>query len=91
MLVVEDTVIPSEEALPPKKAFNASEFIWPDGMTPPLRHVRKRRFRKRLNRQAIEIVENEVDRLLAEEKGATNVEESKCYPLAKCSKILTMQ
>lgn len=78
MLVVEDSTLPSEEALlAQKKAFKNDEFLYPHGMTPPLRHVRKRRFRKRLNRQAIEIVENEVDRLLAEEKGATNVEESK--------------
>jgi transcription initiation factor TFIID subunit 7 len=84
MLVVEDTVLPSEEALQAtKKAFNANEFVWPHGLTPPLQHVRRRRFRKRLNRQAIEIVENEVDRLLAEEKGGTNVEESQYVYLSQ--------
>ncbi|PVF98806.1 hypothetical protein CPB86DRAFT_784446 [Serendipita vermifera] len=77
MLVVEDTNLPSEEALlAHKKAFNANEFIWPHGMTPPLRHVRKRRFRKRLNRQAIETVEQEVERLLSEEKNGVHVEET---------------
>lgn len=30
--------------------FDVKDFIWPHGITPPLRHVRKRRFRKRVNR-----------------------------------------
>lgn len=34
----------------PSKAFDVKDFIWPHGLTPPLRHVRKRRFRKRVNR-----------------------------------------
>ncbi|CCA69770.1 related to TAF7-TFIID subunit (TBP-associated factor), 67 kD [Serendipita indica DSM 11827] len=93
MLVVDEATLPNEDALlAQKRAFNANEFVWPHGMTPPLRHVRKRRFRKRLNRQvlsplfsvcsrltirakAIETVENEVARLLAEEKNCSRVEE----------------
>ena len=52
MLVVEEATLPNEDALlAQKRAFNANEFVWQHGMTPPLRHVRKRRFRKRLNRQ----------------------------------------
>lgn len=31
--------------------FNIDEFIWPHGITPPLKHARKRRFRKRVNRR----------------------------------------
>lgn len=94
MLLVEEAPILSEEAVIVKKIFNANEFIYPHGLTPPLRHVRKRRFRKRLNRQvwiptynrlgpscptlhiqAIENVENEVDRLLAEDRAADQVDE----------------
>jgi transcription initiation factor TFIID subunit 7 len=52
MLVVEDSTLATEDALlSNKKAFNANEFIWTHGITPPLQHVRKRRFRRRLNRQ----------------------------------------
>ncbi|KAG8822942.1 hypothetical protein FRC19_004936 [Serendipita sp. 401] len=76
MLVVEDTILPNEEALlSMKKSYNPNDHLWPHGITPPLRHVRKRRFRKRLNRQAIEVVELEVSRLLAEEKHCTRVDE----------------
>ncbi|OLL26521.1 Transcription initiation factor TFIID subunit 7 [Neolecta irregularis DAH-3] len=52
----EDTVL----ALPLK----SSDHIYPHGITPPLRHVRKRRFRKRVSNRTIEVVEAEVDRLL---------------------------
>lgn len=33
--------------LPPLKP---SEYIWPDGLTNPLKNVRKRRFRKRVSK-----------------------------------------
>jgi len=51
MLLVDETPVLNEEAATAKKSFNANEFIYPHGLTPPLRHVRMRRFRKRLNRQ----------------------------------------
>ena len=51
MLLVDETPILNEEAVTAKKSFNANEFIYTHGLTPPLRHVRNRRFRKRLNRQ----------------------------------------
>ncbi|KAI0636992.1 TAFII55 protein conserved region-domain-containing protein [Trametes polyzona] len=72
MLVVEDK-IPNEEALSNQKSFNIDEFIWPHGITPPLKHVRKRRFRKRVNRRTIETVEQEVERLLEEDALASEV------------------
>ena len=50
MLVV-DNKISSEDQVKKDKSFNIDEFIWPHGVTPPLRHVRKRRFRKRVNRR----------------------------------------
>ncbi|PSR75389.1 hypothetical protein PHLCEN_2v9147 [Hermanssonia centrifuga] len=72
MLVVEQP-IPGEDALANQKSFNIDEFIWPHGITPPLHHVRKRRFRKRINRRTIETVEQEVERLLEEDALADDV------------------
>ncbi|KAI9727210.1 MAG: hypothetical protein M1834_008470 [Cirrosporium novae-zelandiae] len=43
---------------------------WPHGITPPMHNVRKRRFRKRISNRTIEAVEEEVDRLLAEDEKA---------------------
>jgi transcription initiation factor TFIID subunit 7 len=51
MLVVENK-ISEESSVTSNKNFNIDEFIWPHGITPPLHHVRKRRFRKRVNRRA---------------------------------------
>jgi transcription initiation factor TFIID subunit 7 len=50
MLVVEDK-LRSEEEILATKSFNIDEFIWPHGVSPPLHWVRKRRFRKRVNRR----------------------------------------
>ncbi|KAF8969845.1 TAFII55 protein conserved region-domain-containing protein [Flammula alnicola] len=72
MLVV-DKKIPSEDQFTKEKGFNIDEFIWPHGITPPLHHVRKRRFRKRVNRRTIESVEQEVERLLDEDELASEV------------------
>ncbi|THH07018.1 hypothetical protein EW145_g3675 [Phellinidium pouzarii] len=72
MLVVQDK-IDSEEVVANQKGFNLDEFIWPHGITPPLHHVRKRRFRKRLNKRTIETVEQEVERLLEEDAKAGQV------------------
>ena len=63
MLLVEDKVS-SEDAVGHQRNFNIDDFIWPHGITPPLQHVRKRRFRKRGNKRTIESVEQEVERLL---------------------------
>ncbi|EJD41061.1 hypothetical protein AURDEDRAFT_90575 [Auricularia subglabra TFB-10046 SS5] len=54
--------------------FKVDEFIWPHGITPPLHHVRKRRFRKRINRRTIETVEQEVERLLEADAAADSVQ-----------------
>jgi len=37
----------SSTTLPPLKQ---SEYVWPDGLTNPLKNVRKRRFRKRISK-----------------------------------------
>lgn len=50
MLVVENK-IDNDEPVSNQRTFNIDEFIWPHGITPPLHHVRKRRFRKRVNRR----------------------------------------
>ncbi|KAH8119428.1 TAFII55 protein conserved region-domain-containing protein [Phellopilus nigrolimitatus] len=72
MLVLGDK-IESEEVVANQKGFNIDEFIWPHGITPPLHHVRKRRFRKRVNKRTIETVEQEVERLLEEDAKASQV------------------
>nr|VWO98619.1 Oligopeptide transporter OPT-like protein [Ganoderma boninense] len=72
MLVVEDK-IPDEGSMTGRGTFNIDEFIWPHGITPPLKHARKRRFRKRVNRRTIETVEQEVERLLEADALASDV------------------
>ncbi|KZO90520.1 hypothetical protein CALVIDRAFT_551594 [Calocera viscosa TUFC12733] len=56
------------------KSFNIDEFIYPHGITPPLRWARRRRFRKRINKMTIETVEQEVERLLEQDAKAVQVE-----------------
>ncbi|KXN92217.1 Transcription initiation factor TFIID subunit 7 [Leucoagaricus sp. SymC.cos] len=72
MLVVENK-IENDEQVGAQRNFNIDEFIWPHGVTPPLHHVRKRRFRKRVNRRTIESVEEQVERLLDEDALASEV------------------
>ncbi|KAJ3098043.1 hypothetical protein HK100_005197 [Physocladia obscura] len=56
MLIVSDTpTLPKD---------TTDEYVYPHGITPPLRFVRTRRFRKRISKRAIENVEREVERLL---------------------------
>jgi len=72
MLIVEDK-IESESVVGNQKSINIDEYIWPHGITPPMHHVRKRRFRKRVNKRTIETVEQEVERLLEEDARASQV------------------
>ncbi|KAG6332674.1 hypothetical protein ID866_6419 [Astraeus odoratus] len=72
MLVVENR-IQEEEVVIANRNVNVDEFIWQHGITPPLHHVRKRRFRKRVNKRTIESVEEEVERLLQADNDATDV------------------
>ncbi|KAF4603806.1 hypothetical protein EYR40_000977 [Pleurotus pulmonarius] len=74
MLVVENTVENETSTTSQSKNFNIDDFIWPHGITPPLHHVRKRRFRKRVNKRTIETVEQEVERLLDEDAAAAEVQ-----------------
>lgn len=50
MLLVEDEV-ETEGQVVNDRQFNIEDFIYPHGITPPLKHVRKRRFRKRVNKR----------------------------------------
>ncbi|KAJ3906416.1 TAFII55 protein conserved region-domain-containing protein [Lentinula edodes] len=72
MLVVENR-IDNEDVVTREKSLNIDDFIWPHGITPPLAHVRKRRFRKRINKRTIETVEQEVERLLEEDNLAKEI------------------
>ncbi|KAM0792429.1 hypothetical protein ACM66B_005106 [Microbotryomycetes sp. NB124-2] len=73
MLLVEDPVKDEAEVVK-DKTFNAEDFIFPHGLTAPLRHVRKRRFRKRHDKKTIELVEAAVEKLLEKDSKATQVE-----------------
>ncbi|KAF7727415.1 hypothetical protein EC973_007579 [Apophysomyces ossiformis] len=53
---------------------HADPYTYPHGLTPPLKHVRKRRFRKKLSKRAIEEVEREVERLLEVDATAEDVQ-----------------
>ncbi|WFD26760.1 hypothetical protein MNAN1_001747 [Malassezia nana] len=50
------------------------DYIYPHGITPPMQWARKRRFRKRIHNQSIEMVEKEVESLLNDDKRAEKVE-----------------
>lgn len=51
------------------------KFLWPHGITPPLKNVRKRRFRKTLKKKYVEApeIEKEVKRLLRVDNEAVKV------------------
>ncbi|KAK8850423.1 hypothetical protein IAR55_004341 [Kwoniella newhampshirensis] len=68
MLVVDQPV--TNEASITAAPLKIDEYIWPHGITPPMRWARKRRFRKRLSRRAIEVVEESVEELLNRDKDA---------------------
>ncbi|KAI8597249.1 TAFII55 protein conserved region-domain-containing protein [Dissophora ornata] len=74
MLIVDLTPV---EKVPEVKTepstLQPSDYVWPDGLTNPLKNVRKRRFRKRVSKVAVEGVENEIERLLQEDALAEEV------------------
>lgn len=72
MLWVFAPIAREEEAktIPLPAIIDPKTHQYPHGLTPPMHYARKRRFRKRISRTAIEAVEAEVDRLLAEDKAA---------------------
>uniref|UniRef100_A0ABD2XDV2 TAFII55 protein conserved region domain-containing protein n=1 Tax=Trichogramma kaykai TaxID=54128 RepID=A0ABD2XDV2_9HYME len=65
----ESKSILKEEMKDPSKV--DKEFLWPDGITPPLKDVRKKRFRKiKKNPSRPPGIDEEVIRLLASDEGA---------------------
>ncbi|KAI7848484.1 TAFII55 protein conserved region-domain-containing protein [Circinella umbellata] len=79
MLLVDDGTGPLEEQSNLNNSNNmlrtsGDPFIYQHGLTPPLKHVRKRRFRKKLSKRAIEEVEQEVERLLEVDAQAEDVQ-----------------
>ena len=75
MLVVDEPIERESEIT--STALNIDDYVWPHGMTPPLRHVRKRRFRKRISRRAIEVVEENVEELLKKDDDADETQTGK--------------
>lgn len=51
------------------------KYLWPHGVTPPCKNVRKRRFRKTLKKKCVEApeIEKEIKRLLRADNEAVNV------------------
>ncbi|KAL1955903.1 hypothetical protein VTO42DRAFT_7976 [Malbranchea cinnamomea] len=72
MLLVLGRVESESEAMnyPLPKDVDPTTFQYAHGLTPPLRWVRKRRFRKRISNRTIEAVEMEVARLLKQDQEA---------------------
>ncbi|XP_026500788.1 transcription initiation factor TFIID subunit 7-like [Vanessa tameamea] len=71
---------PSEEESPTKNKKKDpykvdKKFLWPHGITPPTKNVRKRRFRKTLKKKYVEApeIEKEVKRLLRTDNEAVSV------------------
>lgn len=72
MLWVYKAIDKEEEAktLPLPKSVDPKTYQYPHGLTPPMHYARKRRFRKRISRTAIEAVEDAVEKLLAADAAA---------------------
>lgn len=73
MLLVLGPINSEDEALDyplPKRVLDEKTMQYAHGLTPPMHWVRKNRFRPRINRAAVENVEKEVERLLADDAKA---------------------
>ncbi|RFU29192.1 hypothetical protein B7463_g7123, partial [Scytalidium lignicola] len=60
------------KTIPLPKIIDPVTFQYPHGLTPPMYYARKRRFRKRISRTAIEAVEDAVEKLLQADAAAEN-------------------
>jgi transcription initiation factor TFIID subunit 7 len=83
MLLVDPTSGPEPFIPQTNGRLETDPYSYPHGLTPPLKHVRQRRFRKKLSKRAIEEVEREVERLLEIDATAEDVQYGKnwFYPL----------
>ncbi|XP_038216941.1 transcription initiation factor TFIID subunit 7-like [Zerene cesonia] len=80
MICKEEPDQPTDEETPTKNKKKDpykvdKKFLWPHGVTPPTKNVRKRRFRKTLKKKYVEgpEIEKEVKRLLRADNEAVNV------------------
>lgn len=81
MICKEEPDLPSAEEESPNKNKKKDpnkvdkKYLWPHGITPPCKNVRKRRFRKTLKKKFVEApeIEKEVKRLLRVDNEAVNV------------------
>ncbi|XP_055625399.1 transcription initiation factor TFIID subunit 7 [Toxorhynchites rutilus septentrionalis] len=81
MICKEEPDLPSTEEESPNKNKKKDpnkvdkKYLWPHGITPPCKNVRKRRFRKTLKKKYVEApeIEKEVKRLLRVDNEAVNV------------------
>ncbi|XP_072400996.1 transcription initiation factor TFIID subunit 7 isoform X2 [Diabrotica undecimpunctata] len=75
----EDDQTTTDEDSPQKKKKDSNKvdkkYLWPHGITPPVKNVRKRRFRKTLKKKYVEApeIEKEVKRLLKIDNDAVSV------------------
>ncbi|KAG5891709.1 hypothetical protein JTB14_016092 [Gonioctena quinquepunctata] len=75
----DDDQTTTDEDSPQKKKKDPNKvekkYLWPHGITPPTKNVRKRRFRKTLKKKYVEApeIEKEVKRLLREDNEAVSV------------------
>ncbi|GAA6010050.1 hypothetical protein JCM10207_007537 [Rhodosporidiobolus poonsookiae] len=73
-----------------EKRFEADEYVWEHGITPPLKHVRKRRFRRAVDLKTAERVEDAVTKLLAADAKATEVKYG-AFPFPLPSSYFSLQ
>jgi len=79
LMVREEEDSPEEEDLTKKKRRDPNKvdkkYLWPHGYTPPLKNVRKRRFRKTLRKKNLDLpeIEKEVKRLLRTDSEAVSM------------------
>ena len=88
MLLVLGRVQKEEEAMDyalPGKELDKTTWQYAHGLTPPMRWVRKRRFRKRISNRTIEAVEEEVERLLRADDECVGESKYEVLDLARLS------
>ena len=85
MLLVFAQINTEEEALTIElpKTVDPQTFQYPHGITPPMYFARKRRFRKRISRTAIEAVEDAVEKLLEADARAISTRVERFDPEAE--------
>lgn len=93
MLMVLGRITKEEEAMeyPLPKDIDPKTWQYAHGLTPPMRHVRKRRFRKRISKTTIEAVEEEVERLLRQDAECENDDGESRYEIIDQNRLTQEQ